>query len=70
MPVAVVVTPQLVEGQKLIYLLDGTPASAPTTDTSFALTGVERGSHTVSDIVFGTTAAPTAPQGLRVVSPP
>jgi hypothetical protein len=47
-PVAVVVTPQLVEGQKLIYLLDGTPASAPTTDTSFALTGVERGSHTVS----------------------
>jgi hypothetical protein len=47
-PVAVMVTPQLGEGQKLIYLLDGTPQSAPTTDTSFALTGVERGSHTVS----------------------
>ena len=47
-PVAVMVTPQLAEGQKLIYLLDGTPASAPTTDTSFALTGVDRGTHTVS----------------------
>lgn len=47
-PVAVMVTPQLGEGQRLIYLLDGTPASAPTTDTSFALTNVERGSHTVS----------------------
>src|SRR5690349_21112412 len=47
-PVAVVVTPQIGAGQKLIYLLDGTPASPPTTDTSFALTGVERGQHTVS----------------------
>lgn len=47
-PVAVMVTPQLVQGQKLIYLLDGTPASAPTSDTSYALTGVERGAHTVS----------------------
>ena len=47
-PVAVMVTPQLREGQRLIYLLDGTPASQPTTDTSYALTGVERGSHTVS----------------------
>jgi uncharacterized protein DUF4124 len=47
-PVAVVVTPQLDEGQRLIYLLDGAPASAPTTDTSYALTNVERGSHTVS----------------------
>lgn len=47
-PVAVQVTPQLAEGQKLIYLLDGTPASPPTTDTAFALTGVDRGSHVVS----------------------
>lgn len=47
-PVAVVVTPQLVDGQRLIYLLDGAPASAPTIDTSYALTNVERGSHTVS----------------------
>lgn len=35
-----------------------------------ALVALDGGSHTVSDIVFGTTAAPTAPQGLRVVSPP
>lgn len=47
-PVAVQVTPQLAEGQKLIYLLDGTPASPPTTDTAFALTEVDRGSHIVS----------------------
>lgn len=47
-PVAVQVTPQLAEGQKLVYLLDGTPASPPTTDTAFALTGVDRGSHVVS----------------------
>ena len=47
-PVAVQVTPQLGEGQKLIYLLDGLPQSQPTTDTAFALTDVERGSHTVT----------------------
>ena len=35
-----------------------------------ALVALEGGSHTVSDIVFGTTAAPTAPQGLRVLSSP
>ncbi len=52
-PVAVMVTPQMGEGHKLIYLLDGTPASPPTTDTSFALTNVERGSHTVSVTLVG-----------------
>lgn len=35
-----------------------------------ALVALDGGSHTVSDIVFGTTAAPTAPQGLRVLSSP
>ena len=52
-PVAVVVTPQIGAGQRLIYLLDGTPASPPTTDTSYALTGVERGQHTVSVTLVG-----------------
>lgn len=47
-PVAVMVTPQLRAGQKLVYLLDGVPASAPTTQTSYALTEVDRGTHTVS----------------------
>jgi len=47
-PVGVLVTPALEPNQRLIYLLDGTPASAPTTDTSFALTGVDRGTHTVT----------------------
>jgi len=47
-PVAVVVTPQLMPDQRLIYLLDGTPASPPTRDTSYALSNVERGTHTVS----------------------
>ncbi|QJE97067.1 chitobiase/beta-hexosaminidase C-terminal domain-containing protein [Luteolibacter luteus] len=36
----------------------------------FAIVALDGGSHTVSDIVFGTTAAPTAPQGLRVLSSP
>ncbi len=52
-PVAVMVTPQMGEGHKLIYLLDGTPASPPTPDTSWALTNVERGSHTVSVTLLG-----------------
>lgn len=47
-PVGVMVTPALEPSQRLIYLLDGTPASQPTTDTSFALTGVDRGTHTVT----------------------
>ena len=47
-PVGVLVTPALEPNQRLIYLLDGAPASQPTTDTSFALTGVDRGSHSVS----------------------
>lgn len=47
-PVAVVVTPPLAQGQRLIYLLDGTPQNTPTPDTSFALTNVDRGTHTVS----------------------
>jgi len=52
-PVAVMVTPQMGQGLKLIYVLDGTPASPPTSDTSFALTNVERGAHTVSVTLVG-----------------
>jgi hypothetical protein len=47
-PVAVVVTPPLAADQRLIYMLDGKPASTPTTDTSYAFTNVDRGSHTAS----------------------
>jgi len=47
-PVAVMVTPSLDPEQKLVYLLDGKPMGQPTGDTSFALTGVERGAHTVT----------------------
>ena len=53
-PIAVVVTPPLGEDQRLIYLLDGTPQSTPTADTSFAFTGVERGSHTASVMLVDT----------------
>jgi hypothetical protein len=84
-PVAVLVTPQLSEAQKLVYLLDGTPASPPTSDTSFALTGVDRGTHTVSvslvDANTGETLAtssgvtfhmkpPIADQGGKTNPPP
>ncbi|MGH8481364.1 MAG: DUF4124 domain-containing protein [Nevskiaceae bacterium] len=83
-PVAVLVTPQLTPDQKLIYLLDGTPASPPTTDTSYAISGVDRGTHTVSVTLVdaaGETLAtsqgvtvhvkpPTAPQASPPPSPP
>lgn len=46
-PIAVMVTPSLRQGHKLIYMVDGKPVSMPTTDTSFAVTGVNRGSHSV-----------------------
>jgi hypothetical protein len=46
-PVAVMVTPQLKAGQKLVYLLDGVPVSEPTDQTSYAMTDVDRGTHTV-----------------------
>lgn len=46
-PIAVLVTPALREGQRLIYVVDGKPVSMPTTDTAHALTGVDRGSHSV-----------------------
>lgn len=46
-PIAVMVTPSLTEGQRLIYIVDGKPVSMPTADTSLALTGVDRGSHSV-----------------------
>ena len=50
-PMAVVVTPPLDADQRLIYLLDGKPASTPTTDTSYAFTNVDRGSHSASAMV-------------------
>jgi hypothetical protein len=59
-PVAVVVTPPLAEGQRLIYLLDGVPQTAPTPDTSFALTNVDRGSHTVSVTLVDRAGNPLA----------
>lgn len=47
-PVAVMVTPSLAEGQSLMYYMDGVARSSTTTDTSFVMTDVERGSHSVS----------------------
>lgn len=71
-PVAVMVTPQLKAGQKLIYLLDGVPASAPTTQTSYALTEVDRGTHTVSVTVVdeaGNQYGSSAPVTVHVKPP-
>ena len=71
-PVAVMVTPQLKAGQKLIYLLDGVPASAPTTQTSYALTEVDRGMHTVSVTVVdeaGNQYGSSAPVTVHVKPP-
>lgn len=47
-PVAVLATPGLAGNHRLVYLLDGVPRSEPTSDTSFAITNVDRGSHQVS----------------------
>jgi hypothetical protein len=71
-PVGVVVTPALAEGQRLIYLLDGTPQASPTPDTSFALTNVERGSHTVSVTLIdasGNQLGSSAPVTFHVKPP-
>ena len=62
-PVAVVVTPQIGPGQKLIYVLDGTPASPPTSDTSYALTDVDRGTHSVSVTLVGEAGEEIAASG-------
>lgn len=51
-PVAVMVTPQLKPGQRLVYLLDGVPVSEPTTQTSYAMTEVDRGTHTIGVTVI------------------
>ena len=53
-PVAVILTPPLNEGQRLVYMLDGTPQSTPISDTSFAFTGVERGTHAASVMLVDT----------------
>lgn len=46
-PVAVLVTPPLTPGQQIVFMLDGN-ATEPTTDTSYAFTDVDRGTHTAS----------------------
>jgi hypothetical protein len=51
-PVAVVVTPALTGGQRLVYLLDGKPQPGPTTDTAYAVTEVDRGTHVASVVVI------------------
>jgi hypothetical protein len=66
-PVAVMVTPQIGPGQKLIYLLDGAAASPPTTDTSFAFADVDRGSHTVSVMLVGPAGEEIASSGSVTV---
>ncbi len=51
-PVAVMVTPQLKGAQRLVYLLDGVPVSEPTTQASYAMTDVDRGTHTIGVTVI------------------
>jgi len=51
------------------YRFRNEQATVSTLD-NLALVALDGGSHTISDIVFGTSAAPTAPQGLRVLSSP
>jgi hypothetical protein len=46
-PVAVVLTPALGAGQRLIYMLDGKTAGS-SSGTSYAFTDVDRGTHTAS----------------------
>ena len=62
-PVAVMVTPQIGPGQKLVYMLDGAAASPPTTDTAFVLTEVDRGSHSVSVMLVGASGEEIASSG-------
>lgn len=66
-PVAVLVTPALTSAQKLVYLLDGRPASQPTSNTSFALTEVDRGTHTVTVAVVDAGTGETLATSSGVV---
>jgi hypothetical protein len=56
-PVAVVVTPPLSGDQRLVYMLDDKPQPGPTTNTSYAFTEVDRGTHTASVAVVDATGA-------------
>lgn len=47
-PVSVQLSQVLGDGQFLMYHLDGADQSGPTPNTTFTLTSVERGAHTVS----------------------
>ncbi|MCI0749715.1 MAG: DUF4124 domain-containing protein [Nevskiales bacterium] len=47
-PVSVQTSTALFGDQRLMYFLDGASRSPPIAETSFTLTGVERGTHTVS----------------------
>ena len=46
--VAVIVSPAPDPSQKLVYMLDGQAIGSPTSETSYALTEVDRGEHSVS----------------------
>lgn len=71
-PVAVLATPGLDARHRLVYLLDGVPRSEPTTDTSFAITGIDRGSHQVSVMLTDENGAELARTNAVTVhvSPP
>jgi len=51
-PVSVAVVPALPPGHRLVYYMDGVAQALPTESTSYVLTNVERGSHTVSASVI------------------
>lgn len=47
-PVAVAVSPGLLDGQQLVYYLNGAVQGSPNPSTSYTLSGLERGAHTVA----------------------
>lgn len=47
-PVSVLVSPSLAEGEMLAYYLNGAVQGAPTRSASFTINNVERGSHNIS----------------------
>jgi hypothetical protein len=48
LPVSVSVTPGLAEGQRLVYYLDGSARTLPTTSTSVTLSAIGRGTHQIT----------------------
>ncbi len=70
--VSVEVSPGLGDGQQLVYHVNGAAKTEPTLNTSYTVTGLERGSHAISVSVVngaGLVIARSAPVSVHIKPP-